>query len=135
MDAHVIGEHLKDLNQSVDFAKLTKTSFDSIEEAAVFLENKQYFKAAETLKSFKVITNNLCLEEEDEDTRRSIDAIQKEHDSILQKLVYVLGKEWDDNIKIIPNFKEGVKDQLQSSKGIYNDQMEFIRLTITNSNI
>ena len=120
MDVHVIREHLKDLNKSVDFAKLTKTSFDSIEKAAVYLENKQYLETAETLKSFKLITNNLCLDEEDEDTRRSIDAIQKEHDSIMQKLVYVLGKEWDDNIKIIPSFKGGVKDQLQSSKGISN---------------
>ena len=44
----------------------------------------------------------------DEDTIQSLKAISKERDNVKQKLSYILGKDWDENVKIIPEFEEVV---------------------------
>ena len=54
--------------------------------------------------------------DEEKNTEHAMKAIRMEHDSIKQKLCYVLGQDWDQNVKIIPDFEEGSK-HLLSTRG------------------
>ena len=109
-DAGAISRQLKDLSQSVQLANLTRKAFDDLEEGVAQLENKKYLEAAEKLKIVGNVVNNMDLQD-DEDTKQSLKAIRKEHDSVKQKISYILCKDWDENVKIIPNFKDN-DDQL-----------------------
>ena len=52
----------------------------------------------------------------DEDTKRSIEAIKKEYGTLQDKTSYVLGKDWDESLLIIPTFSQDNKEVLESTK-------------------
>ena len=112
-DAGVITRQLKDLSQSVRLANLTKKAFEDLEEAIALLDNKNYLEATEKLKSVETISNKAEFQN-DEDSKQSMKAIRKEHDFVKQKVAYVLGKDWDENVKIVPQFEDGTEDKLLS---------------------
>ena len=119
-----ISRQLDELTQSVRLANLTKIAFENVEEAAVLLEKKQYLETSVKLKSVEKITNDILRpatkshDSDEENTEHAMKAIRMEHDSIKQKLCYILGKEWDQNVKIIPDFEEG-SHHLLSTRGNY----------------
>ena len=113
-DAGVITRQLKDLSQSVRLANLTKKAFEDLEEAIALLDNKNYLEATEKLKSVESISNKAEFQD-DEDSKQSMKAIRKEHDFVKQKVAYVLGKDWDENVKIVPHFEDGTEDKLLST--------------------
>ena len=53
---------------------------------------------------------------DDEDAKRSITVIKKEHSTLKQKCAYVLGKDWDENVKVSPIFDSNHPDKLKYSK-------------------
>ena len=57
--------------------------------------------------------------DEERNTEHAMKAIRMEHDSIKQKLCYVLGQDWDQNVKIIPDFEEGSKHMLSTRGNIF----------------
>ena len=65
--------------------------------------------------------------DEEKNTENAMKAIRMEHDSIKQKLCYVLGQDWDQNVKIIPDFEEGSK-HLLSTRGNIFEFINFIKV-------
>ena len=66
--------------------------------------------------------------DEEKNTEHAMKAIRMEHDSIKQKLCYVLGQDWDQNVKIIPDFEEGSKHLLSTRGNIFEYFINFIEL-------
>ena len=66
--------------------------------------------------------------DEEKNTEHAMKAIRIEHDSIKQKLCYVLGQDWDQNVKIIPDFEEGSKHLLSTRGNIFEYFINFIEL-------
>ena len=53
---------------------------------------------------------------DDEDAKRSIAVIKKEHSTLKQKCAYVLGKDWDENVKVLPEYDSDHPDRLKSAR-------------------
>ena len=66
--------------------------------------------------------------DEEKNTEHAMKAIRMEHDSIKQKLCYVLGQDWDQNVKIIPDFEEGSKHLLSTRGNIFEYFIGFIEV-------
>ena len=66
--------------------------------------------------------------DEEKNTEHAMKAIRMEHDSIKQKLCYVLGQDWDQNVKIIPDFEEGSKHLLSTRGNIFEYFIYFIEV-------
>ena len=66
--------------------------------------------------------------DEEKNTEHAMKAIRMEHDSIKQKLCYVLGQDWDQNVKIIPDFEEGSKHLLSTRGNIFEYFINFIEV-------
>ena len=65
---------------------------------------------------------------DDEDARRSIAVIKKEHSTLKQKCAYVLGKDWDENVKVLPVFDSNHPEKLESARLEINFQMKDSKL-------
>ena len=65
---------------------------------------------------------------DDEDARRSIAVIKKEHSTLKQKCAYVLGKDWDENVKVLPVFDSNHPEKLESARLEINFQMNDSKL-------
>merc|ERR1711953_1546924 len=99
-------------------ANLTKCSYEALEDASELLYAKKYNEASQKL----AIVNKIIAEVDtvknnnDEDTKRSIEAIKKEYGTLQDKTSYVLGKDWDESFLILPNFSQDNKEVLESTK-------------------
>ena len=72
-----------------------------------YLDSKRYLESSRKLKDVETVLSEFD-NQNDEDTIQSLKAISKERDNVKQKLSYILGKDWDENVKIIPEFEEVV---------------------------
>ena len=113
-----ISRQLRDLSYSVQMANLTKCSYEALEDASELLYAKKYNEASQKL----AIVNKIIAEVDtvknnnDEDTKRSIEAIKKEYGTLQDKTSYVLGKDWDESLLILPTFSQDNKEVLESTK-------------------
>ena len=77
-----------------------------------YLDSKRYLESSCKLKDVENVLSQFDINrnggENDEDTIQSLMAIGKERDIVKQKLSYILGKDWDENVKIIPQFETEV---------------------------
>ena len=65
---------------------------------------------------------------DDEDARRSLAVIKKENNTLKQKCAYVLGKDWDENVKVLPVFDPNNADRLESVRLEINFQKDDTKL-------
>ena len=65
---------------------------------------------------------------DDEDARRSLAVIKKENNTLKQKCAYVLGKDWDENVKVLPVFDANNADRLESVRLEINFQKDDTKL-------
>ena len=77
-----------------------------------YLDSKRYLESSCKLKDVENVLSQFDINrnggENDEDTIQSLMAIGKERDIVKQKLSYILGKDWDENVNIIPQFETEV---------------------------
>lgn len=105
-EATEVSRQLRDLSRSVQIANLTKKAYEELEESSELLDRKQYLEASAKLENIEHVLKNVEIIKDDDDTKRSLKAIGQEQKSIKEKIGYILGKDWDENVKIVPHFNE-----------------------------
>ena len=110
-----ISRQLRDLSHSVQMANLTKSCYEALEDASELLYSKKYNEASQKLAYVNKITSEVEVNN-DEDTRRSIEAIKKEYGTLQDKTSYVLAKNFDESLMIVPTFSQENEDILESTK-------------------
>ena len=113
-EAFEISRQLRDLSHSVQIANLTKSAYEALEEASELLYAKKYSEAASRLQCVSDIITKIDVKD-DEDTKRSIEAIKKEYGTLQDKTSYILGKDWDENVQVVPKFSQDNDEILESA--------------------
>ena len=113
-EAFEISRQLRDLSHSVQIANLTKCAYEALEEASELLYAKKYNEAAAKLEYVNEIVTKVNAKD-DEDTKRSIEAIKKEYGTLQDKASYILGKDWDENVQVVPRFSQDNDEILEAS--------------------
>ena len=105
---------LRELSHSVQIANLVKRAYEDLESANELIETKKYLEAAEVLGNIQKILQRKPMKDDDEDAKRSLVVIKKEYLSLKQKSSYVLGKDWDEHVKVTPKFSDTKEEKLES---------------------
>ena len=110
-EANETVRQMKDLSLSVQNANKIKKAYNDMEKINELVDKRQYLEASSLLKNLEIsIGYNSSLQksinEEDGDTKRTLNAVRSELISAAEKIHHYLGKDWDEHVQINSSDKD-----------------------------